>query len=132
MSTRRPECPEHVIGFLDGGLAAAATRSDLVESTERVSPERAATLARDAHAVLLDVRTPAERAASAIAGSVHMPLGQLAQRQSEIPAERPVIVFCAGGYRSSIAASLLRRSGVSGVQEIAGGITAWQTAGLPA
>jgi hydroxyacylglutathione hydrolase len=41
-----------------------------------------------------------------------------------------VLVFCAGGYRSSIAASLLAQHGVSNVQEIAGGITAWQTAGL--
>jgi rhodanese-related sulfurtransferase len=40
-------------------------------------------------------------------------------------------VYCAGGYRSSIAASLLQQSGFRDVQEIAGGITAWETAGLP-
>jgi rhodanese-related sulfurtransferase len=43
----------------------------------------------------------------------------------EIPADRPVLVYCAGGYRSSIAASLLQRHGRSHVSELAGGIAAW-------
>ena len=45
--------------------------------------------------------------------------------------DRSVIVRCAGGYRSSIAVSLLQRSGRMAVSEIAGGIGAWEQAGLP-
>jgi hydroxyacylglutathione hydrolase len=50
----------------------------------------------------------------------------------ELPKDRPLIVHCAGGYRSSIAASLLERSGRTRVSELAGGIAAWESAGFPA
>ena len=52
-------------------------------------------------------------------------------RLAELPKNRPLLVFCAGGYRSSIAASLLQRHGFTDVTEIAGGFAAWETAGLP-
>ena len=48
-----------------------------------------------------------------------------------LPKDRPLLVYCAGGYRSSIAASLLQRGGFEQVSEIAGGIAAWETANLP-
>lgn len=122
---------DQVSGFLDGGLASAAARPDLIRSTERLSPERAAErLASSSPPVIVDVRTPAERQKSHIAGSIHIPLNHLADRLDQIPANRPVLVYCAGGYRSSIAASLLQGAGRD-VGEIAGGITAWEAAGLP-
>ena len=66
-----------------------------------------------------------------IAGSVSIPLNHLAEDMKTLPKDRPVLVYCAGGYRSSIAASLLKRGGFQCVSEIAGGIAAWETAGLP-
>jgi glyoxylase-like metal-dependent hydrolase (beta-lactamase superfamily II)/rhodanese-related sulfurtransferase len=120
---------DHVQGFLAGGLAAAASRPELIRSIQRLAPERAAAVRSSQPVVLLDVRTPGERAAASIEGSLHIPLSQLPQRMSEIPRDRPVVVFCAGGYRSSIASSLLTTSGYDDVSEIAGGMTAWQNAG---
>jgi rhodanese-related sulfurtransferase len=61
---------------------------------------------------------------------VGIPLNHLVERISEIPKERAVLVHCAGGYRSSIAASILQRAGFGDVSELAGGIAAWETAGL--
>ena len=122
---------DHVQGYLKGGLAAAGSRTDLITATERVSPERAAQEIRDAHGLALDVRTAGERAQKSIHGSLHIPLNRLADRMSELPADRPLFVFCAGGYRSAIAASLLNRHGGRSVAEIAGGIAAWEAAGLP-
>jgi rhodanese-related sulfurtransferase len=58
-----------------------------------------------------------------------VPLGRLSERLGDIPRDRPVLVYCAGGYRSSIAASLLQQAGLSDVAEIAGGFNAWQNAG---
>lgn len=81
--------------------------------------------------MLVDVRSPAERAQKRIDGSVHVPLNHLLERASELSKDPAVLLFCAGGYRSSIAASLLQREGFTNVSEIAGGITAWETAGLP-
>ena len=55
----------------------------------------------------------------------------MTQRMAELPREGPLVVHCAGGYRSSVAASVLKRAGFSDVCEIAGGLTAWQSANLP-
>jgi rhodanese-related sulfurtransferase len=60
-----------------------------------------------------------------------MPLNHLVERLSELPSDRPLLVHCAGGYRSSIAASLLQRHGFTQVAEIAGGIVAWDAGKLP-
>ena len=80
---------------------------------------------------MVDVRAPRERSQKRIAGSVGIPLNHLGERLSELPADRPLLVYCAGGYRSSIAASLLQRHGFTQVSEIAGGIAAWEAANLP-
>ena len=62
---------------------------------------------------------------------VSIPLNHLADRISELPAGRQLIVYCAGGYRSSIAASLLQQRGFTDVTEIAGGLAGWEAAQLP-
>jgi len=48
-----------------------------------------------------------------------------------LPKDRPLLIYCAGGYRSSIAASLLQRNGFERVSEIAGGLAGWEAAKLP-
>jgi hydroxyacylglutathione hydrolase len=81
--------------------------------------------------VVLDVRNSGERENGAIPGSVHIPLAELARRIGEVPTGRPVVVHCAGGYRSSVAASLLRRTGRDDVSDLLGGYNAWQAATQP-
>jgi hydroxyacylglutathione hydrolase len=123
---------DQVVGYLDGSLASAASTPDRITATERVGADAAASrLGSAAPPIIVDVRAAPERAQACIAGSVHLPLNHLTERLSEIPEGRPVILHCAGGYRSSIAASLLRRHGFTDVSELAGGIAAWETAGLP-
>jgi rhodanese-related sulfurtransferase len=79
--------------------------------------------------IIVDVRQASERTLKHIAGSLHIPLGRLMDQVKELPATEP-LVHCAGGYRSSIAASLLQRSDGTWVGEIASGIGAWESAGL--
>jgi hydroxyacylglutathione hydrolase len=123
---------DHVIGYLKGGLRSADRSAARIVTTERIAADVAAQrLSSPAAPLAVDVRAPSERAQKQIEGSVHIPLGHLVERMSEIPSDRNVLVFCAGGYRSSIAASLLQRSGRTNVSELAGGITAWEAAGLP-
>jgi rhodanese-related sulfurtransferase len=74
------------------------------------------------------VRTPTEYAAGHIDNSVNIPLNHLDERLAELPPGRPVAVLCAGGYRSSIAASLMQRRGIDTLVELAGGMAAWQAA----
>ncbi|MBT2420172.1 MBL fold metallo-hydrolase [Streptomyces sp. ISL-22] len=84
-------------------------------------------LAGDDAPLVLDVRNPAEREEGFIESSLHIPLAELARRTHEIPADRPLVVHCAGGHRSSIAASLLRHRGRTDVSDLLGGIGAWLT-----
>jgi rhodanese-related sulfurtransferase len=81
--------------------------------------------------LLIDVRTLRENEYKHISGSLGIPLNHLGENLETLPKNRSLIVYCAGGYRSSIVASLLKRGGFAPVCEIAGGIAAWETAKLP-
>jgi hydroxyacylglutathione hydrolase len=122
---------DHIVGYLYDGLHSLSGRPDLTATTERVSAPVASRRLAAGDALAVDVRGPGERALKSIAGSVSIPLNHLAERAKELPTDRPLLVYCAGGYRSSIAASLLQRQGFTRVSEIAGGIAAWETAQLP-
>jgi hydroxyacylglutathione hydrolase len=126
---------DQVVGYLEGGLRSIDSRPDLTTSTERLSAQVAADRVAAAPTgkapVIVDVRAPGERQQKRIPGSVSMPLNHLAERLSELPSDRMLLVHCAGGYRSSIAASLLQRHGFTQVGEIAGGIAAWEAGKLP-
>ena len=121
-----------VVGYLQDGITVLETRPDLVTGTERVTPADAAkAIASQPSPLILDVRTPKEWEQLRIDGSLNIPLNHLPERLGELPRDRPILVHCAGGYRSSIAAGLLQRHGVTNVIELGGGITAWERAGLP-
>jgi rhodanese-related sulfurtransferase len=87
-------------------------------------------LASPAPPLLIDVRTPREWSDAHIDSAVNLPLSRLADRLDELPADRSLVVYCAGGYRSSIAVSLMRREGRRGVANLVGGIGAWESARL--
>ena len=63
-----------------------------------------------------------------IPGAISIPVGQLPDRLDELDATKPTVVYCAGGYRSSVAASLLRQRGFADVSDILGGYTAYEQA----
>ena len=122
---------DHVRGYLENGLAALATRPDLVSTTERVSPiDFNAELTADSPLVL-DIRNPREWSARHIPGSVNIPLNHLQERLAEIPRDRRIALHCAGGYRSSAAASILHQHGINNLIEMTGGLAAWESAKLP-
>ena len=126
---------DQVVGYLEDGLHSARSRPELMMSTERLSAqvasERVAAAGHEQAPVMVDVRGPGERQQKRIPGSVSIPLNHLVERLSELPSDRPLLVHCAGGYRSSIAASLLQRHGFTRVSEVAGGIAAWDAGKLP-
>ena len=123
---------DHVKGYLQGGMESLAARPDLVWPTERVSALMVAEeLAGGDPPLVLDIRNPREWAARHIDGSVNIPLNHLQERIGEIPRDRRIAVHCAGGYRSSIAASILHQYGLTHLIEMAGGLAAWEAAQLP-
>jgi len=123
---------DHVKGYLQGGMEALAARPDLVWPTDRISaPMVAEELASADPPLLLDIRNPREWGMKHIDGSVNVPLNHLQERIAEIPRDRRIAVHCAGGYRSSIAASILHQYGITNLIEMAGGLAAWDAAKLP-
>ncbi|HEV2250015.1 MAG TPA: rhodanese-like domain-containing protein [Candidatus Limnocylindria bacterium] len=92
-----------------------------------MTPEDA-TARSDLH--LLDVREPDEWRAGHIAGSQHIPLGELRARVAEVPKDTAILTVCRHGNRSDAAARGLRTLGYT-VENLDGGVTAWKQAGLP-
>ena len=123
---------DRVAGYLQDGLRSLESRPQLVAFTECLSAQFAAELLSSAQPPLaIDVRATGEREQKSIAGSMSIPLNHLAEKSGTLPKDRPLLVYCAGGYRSSIAASLLQGLGFERVAEISGGIAAWEAAKLP-
>ncbi len=105
-----------------------AEGSDAPEVRE-VSREEARKLVDDG-AQLVDVRGDHEWEAGRIAGASHIPLDELAQRAAEIEKDRPVVLYCRGGNRSSMATAALAEAGYDAAK-LTEGITGWEEEGLP-
>lgn len=124
---------DQVIGYLrEPESAFLDMDADMTHASRVTATALHEALNRNQPPVVLDVRNTGEREQGAIAGSLHIPLAELTRRLDEVPTDRPVVVHCAGGYRSSVAASLLRSSGHPDVSDLLGGYSAWQTMPDPA
>lgn len=103
---------------------------DAKSRIREITPQEAMTRAADGNAVLLDVRESNEWNLFRIPGAVHLPLGSVGERVTDAVApEREVIVYCAGGTRSALAADAMQRMGYGNVASMAGGIRGWANAG---
>jgi glyoxylase-like metal-dependent hydrolase (beta-lactamase superfamily II)/rhodanese-related sulfurtransferase len=117
--------------------AALTTNPDLATSSRRLPASEVATwLAEDPDLQIVDVRNPGETAVGGmIPGARNLPLPQLIDHLGDLDPARPTVVYCAGGYRSSAAASALRSHGFTHVADLIGGYSAWLSAtaaGTPA
>jgi rhodanese-related sulfurtransferase/glyoxylase-like metal-dependent hydrolase (beta-lactamase superfamily II) len=108
---------ERVAGYLAGGIEAWQRANQPVEMLS--------------HITVHDLRRPAEWEEGHIAGALLLPLNQIATAMRQLDPDRSIAVHCKGGYRSAIAASLLRRAGFRNVVNVTGGFDAWRAAGLP-
>ena len=105
-----------VAGYLAGGMQALADRPALIDRVERITAgSLAERLAAAEPPLVIDVRAPGEwQRASTSTAAVNVPLSRLPERMATLPREQPIVVHCASGYRSAIAASLLQRDGYRG------------------
>jgi rhodanese-related sulfurtransferase/glyoxylase-like metal-dependent hydrolase (beta-lactamase superfamily II) len=121
-----------VVGQLADLPAALAARPDLAESSSRLTIEQLAELrGLEPDLQLIDVRGPGETASGILPGAREIPLATFARWLAGLEREDPVVVYCASGYRSQIAASSLRSTGFRDVSDLLGGYGAWAGAGLP-
>ena len=123
---------DRIAGVIGADAIAAwqATGRPAGKIAQATPAEVAAMVARDA-AVIVDVRGHAEWEAGRLPDVPNIPVGDLADRRGELPADRPIVLQCQGGARSAIAASLLQARGLTNVVNMIGGYDAWKRAGLP-
>jgi hydroxyacylglutathione hydrolase len=120
---------ENVGGYLAAGLLAWHESGRPVATTDQISvDELRHRIAQGEVGQLVDVRRPGEWQAGHIAEARHLPLDQLAHRASELDRGKNVTAICAGGYRSSIATSLLEQQGCARIINVVGGMAAWNNA----
>lgn len=112
------------------GADAPPAAVDLAALPATVDVTTVAGLDRE-QVLVLDVREPWEYDEGHIPGVTLIPMGEVAQRLDEIPTDRPVVVTCRSGNRSGQVAALLRARGYDNIHNMAGGILAWEAAGLP-
>jgi hydroxyacylglutathione hydrolase len=122
---------DNVIGALDDYVAAFMDHPEVVTRASRLTVEELAERRASVEGVqVVDIRNQGELdETGTIPGAVHIPLPQLVSRMGELDPARPTVVFCAGGYRSTIAASALRANGFVDVSDLLGGIGAWGGSG---
>ncbi|MEV5970476.1 MBL fold metallo-hydrolase [Streptomyces sp. NPDC051921] len=125
---------DRAVGYLRNVEEALEALADEVVPASRLTAAQLRSALRgDRPPLVVDVRTCAERGGSGfIDGAVHMALSELPARTGELPTDRPLVVHCAGGHRSSIAASLLRHRGFPDVSDVLGGYAAWALTSGPA
>ncbi len=120
---------DRVAGYLREPEGAFLTAPERVVPASRLTVAQLdEALHREQPPVVVDVRNTGELITGTIPGALNIPLAELPRRLEEIPGGRPVVVHCAGGYRSSVGASLLRKAGRDDVSDLLGGFTAWAAA----
>jgi DMSO/TMAO reductase YedYZ molybdopterin-dependent catalytic subunit/glyoxylase-like metal-dependent hydrolase (beta-lactamase superfamily II) len=123
---------DRVVGQLDDPGTVYAARPDIVETSSRLTVAQLAERQEQAAGLqLVDIRNPGETAGGTIPGAKEIPLAAITDSLAGLDADAPVVLYCGSGYRSQIAASVLRAAGFADVSDVVGGFTAWDGAGLP-
>jgi hydroxyacylglutathione hydrolase len=120
---------DRVVGFLQFPKMVMLDHPERVRQASRLTAADFAGRRQEFDGLqLVDIRNPGEVKLGVIGDAQTIPVGQLPQRLGELDPAAPTVVYCAGGYRSSVAASVLRQAGFVDVSDIVGGYGAWQTA----
>jgi DMSO/TMAO reductase YedYZ molybdopterin-dependent catalytic subunit/rhodanese-related sulfurtransferase/glyoxylase-like metal-dependent hydrolase (beta-lactamase superfamily II) len=123
---------DRVIGQIRDLAAIFAHRPDLVETSSRLTIEQLAELrGLEPDLQIVDVRGPGETAAGTIPTAREIPLAVFADSVEALDRTAPVVLYCGSGYRSVVAASVLRAAGFEDVSDLIGGYGAWKSADLP-
>ena len=123
---------ESVTGYLEDGITGWVRAGKDADYVPQISVQKFAELfeKEPSQVAILDVREPGEVDAGAIDGSIRIPLGELQARVGELKPDGLLVVHCKGGYRSSIATSILLRAGFRDIANLTGGYDAWHSAAL--
>ncbi len=123
---------DKIAGYLRGGLESWYNAGLAIETMPLSSVHHLKEMLDAGEDIqVLDVRDDFEWESGHVAGSKHIYVGQMEKRAAEIPGDQPIATFCTVGHRAGIAASILKRTGHSRVQNVLGSYQAWRAAGFP-
>ena len=121
-----------IFGYLADGVMGWLMSGRAVEQLEQTSPQQLAARLQKDTVRIIDVRTPSEWESGRIEQAEHFPLSEILEnRLPTAEKDEELVLQCGSGYRSNIAASILRQAGFSRVKSLAGGVFAWSNAGFP-
>lgn len=121
---------DHSIGFLNGGFTAWKDASKEVDSVNRISADTFASQ-YDSKPLVFDVRKKSEFDSEHVIDAINIPLNEINNHLAEFPKDKPFILHCAGGYRSMIAASILKSRGWENFVDVEGGMSAILKTSVP-
>ncbi|ADU47601.1 MBL fold metallo-hydrolase [Intrasporangium calvum] len=116
---------DQVLGHVADPERYLLAREERVERSSRLTVTQVEEICEVDDVQLIDIRNVGELAGGTIPGAVHLPLAELPGRIDELDPQRPVVLYCAGGWRSNVGASLLRARGFTDVSDVVGGYNAW-------
>lgn len=122
---------DHAIGYLEGGIDAWAKSGKELDQVGRISPEEFEIQYQAGDLLFFDVRKTSEFQSEHLVGAINTPLGSLNEFLSEFPKNKPFVLHCAGGYRSMIAASILKQRGWDNLVDVRGGFAALKNTRVP-
>jgi rhodanese-related sulfurtransferase len=114
---------DNVVGYIPEPEDYLVRHQDRVEPASRLRLDQLDDVPEGTQ--LIDIRNPGEVAEGMIDGATHIPLPQLPTRAAELDQSKPVVLYCAGGWRSAVGASFLRSRGFGDVSDLLGGYNAW-------
>ena len=118
---------DNVRGYLDGGIRAWNDSLDSIGRLEASQVEQGLAV----NELLIDVRKPGEYESEHLADVPSIPLDFINERMAEFPKDKELVLLCGGGYRSMIAASILKARGFEGIKDVIGGYAALAKTDLP-
>jgi len=122
---------DHVIGYLKGGINSWINVGKEIDKVNRITASQFKNELKVGESIVLDVRRDTEYAAEHVDDAFSRPLSDINSWFSQIETDKPFYLHCAGGYRSMIAASILKSRGIHNFKEIEGGFKAIAEAGVP-
>jgi rhodanese-related sulfurtransferase/glyoxylase-like metal-dependent hydrolase (beta-lactamase superfamily II) len=112
---------DHALGYLKGGFDAWKKSGKEFETVNRITAKDFETAFSNEKTLVIDVRKKSEFDSEHVIGAINVPLNEINQHLAEFPKKKPFILYCAGGYRSMIAASILKQRGWDNLVDVVGG-----------
>jgi hydroxyacylglutathione hydrolase len=122
---------DNSIGYLQGGMDAWIKAGKETDTVQRIAARQLEEMYENENFLLVDVRKKSEYDAEHIIGAVNMPLHQLNLHLASLPKQNLFVIHCAGGYRSMVAASLLKQRGFNNFADVTGGYKAIAATTIP-